>query len=129
MSEKTHNAIIPHGSVISYVFGFLFSVILTLTAYIFAEIHITSTHEALPHEILIPLLIGFAMVQLVVQLIFFLHVFNESKPRWNLLFFVGTFMGVLLVVVMSIWIMNHLNYNMTPEQMKTHILKDEGIHY
>jgi cytochrome o ubiquinol oxidase operon protein cyoD len=128
MSEK-HIASIPHGNLMSYIFGFLLSVILTLSAYILAQIHITSTHEIIPHEVLIPLLIGLAMVQLCVQLIFFLHLFQESKPRWNFLFFVGTFMGVLLVVVMSLWIMDHLNYNMTPDQMKNQILHDEGIHY
>lgn len=128
MSEK-HTSSIPHGNSMSYIFGFLLSVILTLSAYILAQIHITSTHEIISHEVLIPLLIGLAMVQLCVQLIFFLHLFQESKPRWNFLFFVGTFMGVLLVVVMSLWIMGHLNYNMTPDQMKNQILHDEGIHY
>ena len=129
MSEKTQHTTLPHGTLVSYIFGFLLSIILTLSAYILAMIHITSTHEALPHEILIPLLIGLAMVQLCVQLIFFLHIYNESKTKWNFVFFVGTFMGVLLVIIMSLWIMNHLNYNMTPDQMKNMILKDEGIHY
>lgn len=129
MSEKIHMSTIPHGTLVSYIFGFLLSVILTLTAYILATMHISSAHETISHSVLMWLLVGLAMVQLAVQLVFFLHIFNESKTKWNFLFFVGTFMGVLLVVVMSIWIMSHLNYNMTPEQMKSHILKDEGIHY
>ena len=129
MSEKTHTSNIPHGTFVSYIFGFLLSVILTLVAYILATMHISSAHETLSHTVLMSGFIGLAMVQLVVQLIFFLHIFNESKTKWNFVFFVGTFMGVLLVVVMSIWIMGHLNYNMTPEQMKNQILHDEGIHY
>lgn len=129
MSEKKLQATIPHGTMVSYILGFLLSAILTLGAYLVTMVHINSTHEVISHTVLIILLLVFAMTQLSVQLVFFLHIFGESKPRWNLLFFIGTFMGVLLVVIMSIWIMSHLNYNMTPDQMKNMILKDEGIHY
>lgn len=127
MSDHTTNQIVPHGTVGSYIIGFLLSLILTLSAYILAMIHITSHHETLPHSILLPLLVGFAFLQLIVQMIFFLHLLHESKPRWNLLFFVATFSLVLLVVIASMWIMQHLNYNMTPSEMLQYAKNQQGF--
>lgn len=77
------------------------SLILTFTAYFLATHHLFSFA-------LLPL----AFVQAAVQLIFFLHVGQEKKPRWNLLFFGFMLLVVFLVVVCSLWIMYHLNYNM-----------------
>ena len=118
-----------HRTVFTYSVGFLLSIILTFAAYIPTVIHANSHHQIFDHNLLIPLLLIFAFSQLIVQLIFFLHLLQEKNPRWNFVFFVSTFALVLLVVVMSIWIMNHLNYNMTPQQMNKFILHDEGIHY
>lgn len=117
-----------HGSLRSYAIGFVLSIILTFVAYIPAVMHGNSHHQLFSHELLIPLLLTFAFIQLVIQLVFFLHVMQESKPKWNLVFFAGTFALVLMVVVMSMWIMQHLNNNMTPQQMNNYIIKDEGIH-
>jgi cytochrome o ubiquinol oxidase operon protein cyoD len=111
----------------TYIIGFLLSIILTTVAYIFAMDHITSRHEMFSHAFLIPLFIVLAFIQLVVQLIYFLHIGADKKSRWNLVFFVSTFSIVLLVVVASLWIMYHLNYNMTPQQMNSKVMMDEGM--
>ena len=122
--DKQHN---EHGSLRTYAIGFILSLVLTFAAYIPAAIHQNSHHEIFSHEFLIPLLLIFAFIQLGIQLIFFLHILSEKKPRWNSIFFVGTFGLVILVVGMSIWIMNHLNHNMMPQQMDNYIMQDEGI--
>lgn len=72
-------------------------------------------------------LIGFAISQLLVQLIFFLHLGRESKPRWNILVFLFAALVVLIVVVGSLWIMNNLDYHMGGHEMDSSIIKDEGI--
>lgn len=113
----------------SYLTGFILSILLTLLAYSLTVIHVHSYHEVISHEILIPTIIGIALIQLVVQMVFFLHLWQEAKPRWNLIFFVSTVSLILLIVVGSIWIMQHLNYNMTPSDMSNHLIKDEGIHH
>lgn len=111
----------------TYIVGFGLSLLLTLVAFGLTQIHISSTHEVITHQVLLPALIGLALLQMVVQLIFFLHLIHEDSPRWNLIFFVSTFGLVLLVVVASIWIMDHLNYNMMPETTTNFILQDEGV--
>ncbi len=116
-----------HGSISSYLIGFLLSIIFTMLAYIPVVIHQNSLHEVFSHELLIPLVLIFAIAQLIVQLVFFLHVWQESRPKWNFSIFLITISLVLLVVIGSLWIMSHLNYNMTPKEMNTYILHQEGM--
>ena|SRR5260221_2509642 len=111
-----------HATLRSYITGFALSIAFTLLAYFAVVNHVVSG------GLLIAVIIGLAIVQLVVQLLFFLHIGQESKPRWNLAFFLSTASIVLLIVVASLWIMNHLNYNMmTSQGMNQKILKDEGM--
>ncbi len=66
-----------------------------------------------------------ATAQFVVQLVLFLHVNQESKPRWTIWSIVFIFLMMLVVVVGTLWIMANLNYNMhtTPEQMQQYMLE------
>lgn len=70
-------------------------------------------------------LLCLAFVQLVVQLIFFLHLGAENKPRWTLWSVLYTFLMMLIIVLASIWIMHNMNYNMhvSPEQMTEFMLE------
>ena len=113
----------------SYVIGFISSVVLTLAAYILIEIHVNSAHETFSHPFLTFAFITLAVIQLIIQLVFFLHLGNETGPRWNLVVFGSTVAIVMLLVVGSIWIMNHLNYNMmaSPDQMNTYIQSQDGL--
>ena len=107
----------------TYVSGFLFSLALTLAAYFAVVNHVWNGGY------LIAFVVGLALVQLVVQLIFFLHLNNESHPRWNLVSLISTLSVISLLVVGSLWIMGHLNYNMmtTPGEINTYIMQEEGI--
>ncbi len=107
--------------------GFALSILLTFTAYVVVFIHVNAAHEAISHEVLIPTILALAMAQLVVQLFFFLHLgFGTRGERWKLGIFISTFALVLIVVVGSIWIMNHLNYNMTPSQVNQYMQDQQG---
>lgn len=66
--------------------------------------------------ILLWFLVAFAVMQLLVQLVFFLHIRHESTPRWNLVAFIFMFIFLLIIVVGSLWVMHHLNYNMMSAQ-------------
>lgn len=116
-----------HGSVRSYSIGFIISVVLTLSAYIPVSYHHSSGHTIFSHDLLMPLVLSLAVMQLFVQLIFFMHMGHKDSPRWNLIFFISTVFIILMVVLGSIWIMYHLNYNMMPEHVEEFIIHDEGI--
>lgn len=113
----------------SYVIGFISSIVLTLAAYALIETHISSAHETFSHTFLLAAILTLAVVQLIVQLIFFLHLGDESGPRWNLVIFGSTLAIVLILVIGSIWIMNHLNYDMmaSPSQMNMYIQSQDGL--
>jgi cytochrome o ubiquinol oxidase operon protein cyoD len=71
---------------------------------------------------------GLAVMQLVIQVVFFLHIGRGS--RLKLVTFGFALLIILIVVVGSIWIMNNLNYNMmhmTHDEMEIYLKQHEGI--
>lgn len=96
-----------HGSYKSYIIGFILSIILTLIPY-----WLVVNHWSPKREVTIIAIMVFAVLQLLIQLVFFLHLGSESKPRWNLMAFLFTILVVAILVVGSIWIMYNLDYNM-----------------
>lgn len=109
------------GTLWSYIIGFTLSILFTLLSYFLVVNHITSG------ALLVATILVLAIIQLFVQLLFFLHMGKEQKPYWNLTVFIS-FVGIILVIVIgSLWIMYHLNYHMTPTQMNSYMLKEEGI--
>jgi len=113
----------------SYIVGYISSIILTLAAYALIEIHINSAHETFSHPFLTFAILTLAIAQFIVQAIFFLHLTSEKGSRWNLVVFGSTLAIILILVVGSIWIMNHLNYNMmaSPSQMNAYIQSQDGL--
>lgn len=53
-----------------------------------------------------------AGLQCTVQSVFFLHILSEKGPRWNLVVFSSTISMIFIIIFFSVWIINHLNYNM-----------------
>jgi len=114
------------GSVRSYTFGFVFSIILTLSSYGVYLLY-KNPVSILSLEIAVALIMSLAVLQLITQLIFFLHLGVDTGSRWRLGIFVSTISIILLVVVGSIWIMYHLNYNMMPENVDQYMMEEEAI--
>ena len=111
-----------HETTKSFVVGFILSIVLTLAAYFAVVNKVFSGTE------LVTFIIVLAFAQLAVQLLWFLHMGREPKPRWNLQVFLAAFSIILVVVVASIWIMQHLHYNlMTPDEMNHHAMEEEAI--
>lgn len=99
---------VEYGNFKSYITGFILSIVLTLAAY-FLAVESVLTGWAL--DLAIALL---AIAQALVQLILFLNLTREAKPRWNLIIFLFMVLIVFIVVFGSLWIMNNLKYNLMP---------------
>jgi cytochrome o ubiquinol oxidase operon protein cyoD len=108
-----------------YVIGFILSLVLTFGAFFLVNQHVASGHSAYPHELIITIILVLAVAQLFVQLFFFLHMGKEKGPKWNLFVFATFISLILLIVIASLWIMYHLNYNMSSHQMGQTILEKE----
>ncbi len=113
----------------AYIIGFVLSLVLTLATAALVWIHVSSGHMVLSHAFLYPALLALAIVQLFIQLIFFMHLAGDSGPRWRLGVFISTIGIILIIVIGSVWIMGHLNYNMmaSPEQMNNYIQSQDGF--
>ena len=104
-----------HGWNVSFkplTLGFLFSLIFTFAVYRIV------THYHLTHELLIVTVVGLGCLQVLTQLIFFLHLGLEAKPHWNVIMFLFMVLLIIILVGGSIWIMHNLSYNVMPDMGK-----------
>ena len=62
-------------------------------------------------------ILAFAAVQIVVHMVYFLHMNAKSEGGWNLLALLFTVMLVVIALSGSLWVMYHLNHNMMPDSM------------
>ena len=95
-----------HGSVREYVVGLTLSIILTAIAF---GVVMTGVMSGTPALILILLC---AVGQVMVQLVFFLHMNTSSEQLWKTSSAIFTVVLIAILIIGSIWIMAHLNHNM-----------------
>ena len=88
--------------------GLGFSVILTAAAFVLASSHLIYG-PAIPVALIV-----LAIAQMGVHLVFFLHITTGPDNTNNVLALAYGVLIVFLVVLGSIWIMNHLQANMMP---------------
>lgn len=108
----------------SYLAGFGFSIILTIIPYILVTKDVVSGDSAVYS------LLAYAVLQLGVQVYFFLHLGSEKAPRWNLISMVFMMAMVLFIGVGTLWIMKNLNYNMMhmdPKTTEQKLLDDQAF--
>ena len=111
---NTHNDKALGYSAKSYTLGFILSIIFTIIPFGLVR---ESTFSNLT---IILVVFGCAIVQLFIQLIFFMHLNTESKPRLNSGSLLFTIALLLIVVIGTIWIMASLAYRMHP--MMNHMM-------
>lgn len=92
-----------HGTLKSYVIGFFASLILTALSFGLV------VSKVLLGQTLIFSLIALAIVQAIVQLLFFLHLGQEERPRWESLIFYFMVLVLIIIALGSLWIMYDLN--------------------
>lgn len=100
---------IPHVNARDYLTGFVLSVILTAIPFWLVM------GKVLPSPVVTTLVIlVFAMIQVVVHMVYFLHMNAKSEGGWNLIALIFT--AVLLVIVLAgtLWVMHNMNANMMP---------------
>jgi cytochrome o ubiquinol oxidase operon protein cyoD len=130
MNRAKQQIIVSHhdagqGTPRSYTTGFLLSLLLTFMAYFIVQLHLN--HQNFSHLFVMVAIIVLAIVQLIVQLIYFLHLDRESKPRWNLTILAFALIVVIILVFGSLWIMYNLNNRMTPRQMQNYMNSQDGF--
>ncbi|MDP9990151.1 cytochrome o ubiquinol oxidase operon protein cyoD [Variovorax boronicumulans] len=108
---------VSHSTFKGYMTGFVLAVILTAIPFwlvmgkVFANTNTTSL-----------IILGFAAVQIVVHMIYFLHMDAKSESGWNMLALIFTIVLVVITLAGSLWVMYHMNTNMMP--MSVHDMKN-----
>jgi len=89
------------GSLKSYMTGFALSIVLTIIPLVVVLYGLLEKTGAMI------VLLGAAVLQFVVQLVYFMHLKEEKKPRYNTMALILGLVIVLTVIIGSIWIMAH----------------------
>ncbi|MFN4168130.1 MAG: cytochrome o ubiquinol oxidase subunit IV [Pannonibacter phragmitetus] len=103
-----------HGSYKSYLIGFVLSVILTAIPF---AIVMTGGFES--RAVTAVIVIGFAVVQILVHMVYFLHMNSRSDEGWTMLSMIFTVIVVVIMLAGSLWVMYNLNTNMMPQMDHT----------
>ena len=104
-----------HGTRRDYVTGFLLSLVLTAIPFalvmsgVIADTRITAA-----------IIMVFAMVQIVVHMIYFLHMNARSENGWTLMALIFTIIIIVIGLAGSLWVMVNMNYHMMPAMPEPH---------
>ena len=111
MSNQVTPHAAAHGSLKSYVVGFGLSVLLTLASFgaVMADV--------VPHGMRLTVIVVFCVAQLLVQLVYFLHMGTAKDQRQNTGVFICTALLIIVTVAGSLWVMHNADVNMMPTTM------------
>ncbi|MET0238812.1 MAG: cytochrome o ubiquinol oxidase subunit IV [Sphingobium sp.] len=102
-----------HGSMRDYVIGFVLSVVLTAIPFWLVMA------RPLSGPVTGVIIMGFAAVQMIVHMIYFLHMNGKAEGGWSMTALVFTIILVVIMLSGSMWVMTHLNANMMPHAGET----------
>ena len=112
----SHGHEAAHGTLKSYMTGFVLSVILTAIPFWLVMADVLDSKAAT-----VAIIMALAAVQIVVHMVYFLHMNSKSEGGWTILALIFTIIVVAIALSDSLWVMHHLNTNMmpmSPEMMK-----------
>lgn len=98
-----------HGTFGSYMIGFGLSVILTAIPFWLVMSNVLGNPRLTGFIIM-----AFAAVQVVVHMIYFLHMNTRVEGGWSFMAMMLTLVLVVITLSGSMWVMYHLNANMMP---------------
>jgi len=125
MSAETHSGQAAHGhagshdgmahgdiTLSGYLTGFLLSVFLTAVPFYLVMSGVLGDKQVTAFVIM-----AFAAVQIVVHMIYFLHMNAKAESGWTLMSLIFTVVVLAIALSGSLWIMYHLKVNMMPPTM------------
>lgn len=112
MSTQNHEGAL-HFTLKGYVIGFILAVILTIIPFYLV---LNGSFESRTTGALV--ILTFAIVQIVVHMVYFLHLNRKSDQGWTFMAFIFTVILVLITLVGTLWVMNSANELMMPHMME-----------
>lgn len=100
----------PHSTFSGYMMGFVLSIVLTAIPFWLVMAKVIADRNTA-----VLVLGGFAVVQILVHMVFFLHMNGKVEGGWTLLSTIFTVVFVAIAISGTLWVMFHMNANMMPE--------------
>ena len=99
-----------HGSYSSYITGFVLAVIVTVIPF-----GIVMGGWIGSRPLAVGIIVICAVAQMLVHMVYFLHMNSRAEEGWTLLSTLFTIVIVVIVLAGSLWVMFHMNQNMMPQ--------------
>lgn len=107
--DAAHGEAVPHATLKGYLIGFAASVLLTVIPFWLVMGDVLDSRG-----LTIAIILAFAVIQMLVQVVYFLHLDTRSQGGWNMLAAIFTIVLVMIAVAGSLWVMFNMNANMMP---------------
>ena len=107
--EHAHDGGAAHATLKDYLIGFGLSVVLTAIPF-----WLVMTGALGDNQLTALAIMALAVVQIVVHMVFFLHMSPKSEGGWTMMALIFTLVMVMIALIGSLWVMYHLNTNMMP---------------
>jgi cytochrome o ubiquinol oxidase operon protein cyoD len=107
--DHAHDDGHTHGSLRSYLIGFGLSVVLTAIPF-----WLVMTGALADNQMTAFVIMAFAVIQIVVHMVYFLHMNARSESGWTMMALIFTIVMVVIALAGSLWVMHHLTTNMMP---------------
>jgi len=99
----------PHSTFSGYMAGFVLSIILTAIPFWLIMSKVIADRQTA-----VLVLGGFAVLQILVHMVYFLHMDGKTEGGWTLLSTIFTVVFVAIAISGTLWVMFHMNANMMP---------------
>ncbi len=107
--SDAHDTGMPHGTRKSYMTGFIAAVILTFIPFVLVMTGGFASDRLTGFVILI-----FAIVQIIVHMVYFLHMNLKSDGGWTFVSLIFTIIVLTIAIVGTMWVMYNMNAYMMP---------------
>lgn len=99
----------PHSTFSGYMVGFVLSIILTAIPFWLMMNHVIASRN-----MTVLVLGGFAVAQILVHMVCFLHLNGKLEKGWTMLSTIFTVVFLGIGITGTLWVMFHMNANMMP---------------
>lgn len=97
-----------HGSYRTNTTGFILSLLLTMASFGMLM------YGKFPTSLTLSAIVAFAVLQIIAQMHFFLHLDSSPAQRWNVMILIYTLIIIVFLVLGTLWIMYNANIRMMP---------------
>ena len=112
----------PHSTLSGYMTGFVLSIILTALPFWLVMSKVIADRSTA-----VLVLGAFAVAQILVHMVCFLHMNGKIEGGWSLLATIFTVVFVAITISGTLWVMFHMNANMMPEHPAPASAMEQGM--